>query len=229
MKWYVKISGDPSILVGLASINNVSSAITKKGDEYILQVDEFSNCTTSSEIKELAIQYIDILNGILFLQDNIPSAIKLDSIYRINENGGRDIFITPEPAVIQIRGYAPTITITRASGEKIVTSPYQTVFESVTKTKSNADLIKIFEEIKNGNFEFPALYNVIDILHSVKGKGLYEWVPESKIELLKRTSQKYRHGISKYDPPAKPMKLDEAQKITRLLIQKYIAELLLTA
>ena len=85
---------------------------------------------------------------------------------------------------------------------------------------------KILKELENGEFDFPVLSNIIEILQSVKGAKLYDWEPKSKIDLLMRTSQSYRHGISRFAPPSNPMILFDAQQITKHLIKKYITELI---
>lgn len=226
MKWYTKIEGDESILETLSRQDpNDSFSITKRDTEYLLHVNEFQKYTNLDDIKRVASEYIDVLNGLLFLQEDISSAIKIHSIFRINEKGGRDIFISPEPATIHFRGYSPTIIITRNTGETIVNHPYQDTLKTALKAKSKQELKKIFNLIKNGEFEFPVLYKIIEILLSEKGSKLYEWVPKEKIRLLKRTASESRHAVNKIEPPPRPMKLSEAQEINKHLISQYISEL----
>lgn len=226
MKWYTKIEGDESILENLSRQDpNDSFSITKRDNEYLLHLNEFQKYTNLDDIKRVANEYIDVLNGLLFLQEGISSAIKIHSIFRINEMGGRDIFISLEPATIHFRGYSPRIIITKNTGETIVNHPYRDTLKTVLKAKSKQELEKIFNLIKNGEFEFPVLYKIIEILLSEKGSKLYEWVPKEKIRLLKRTaSYDTRHAINKVEPPPRPMELSEAQEITKHLISQYIAD-----
>ena len=227
MEWYAIIEGEKSILENLSRLDlNESFLIWKKETEFLLHLSEFEKYTVLEDVKRVANEYIDVLNGLLFLQEGIPLAIKLHSIFRINEKGGRAIFISPEPATIFFRSYAPTIIITKDTGETIVSHPYKTILKTLLKAKSKQNLEKIFTLVKNGEFEFPTLYKIIEILLSEKASKLYEWVPEKKIKLLKRTANyETRHGVSKVEAPPKPMKLSEAQEITKHLINKYIAEL----
>jgi hypothetical protein len=227
MKWYVIIGGDRSILENLSQQDsNGTCSITKSENEYLLYLNEFENYTTIEEIKRITDEYVDTLNGILFLQEDIPSALKIHSFFKINDRGGRDIFITPEPAIIHLRGYAPTIIVTKDTGETIVNSPYQQTIKTLLNSKSNPSLEKIFNLIKNGDFEFPTLYKIIEILLSQKGSKLYQWVSKVKIRLLKQTaSYETRHAVNDVAPPPRPMKISEAREITRHLIRQYVAEL----
>lgn len=223
MNWYVILTGDGPILNGLSIEKD--SCIVKSGEDYILKLDEFAAHTSVSDIKDLVSEYLDILNGVLFLQDFIPSAIRIQSIYNLNEDGSRNIFLSPEPAVITLRGFAPTITITHNWGEITTITPYQDIFSTLRKAKSKQQLRNIFKEVKNGDFDFPTLHKIIEIILSLQGSNVYDWVSKSKIDLLMHTSQAYRHGVIKFKSPSKPMRLLEAQQITRHLIEKYVAQL----
>jgi hypothetical protein len=223
MSWYVRLTGDRQILDNLGFENN--SIIAMRGGDYFLDLAEFACDASLSEIKKIASEYLNTLNGILYFQDSVPSAIRIDLIYKVNEDGSQNLFLTPEPAVIHLQGYAPTITITSSSGETTVITPYEKTFSTLQKARASEPLQRIFREISNGDFDFPTLYKIIDILLSLKGAQVYKWVPKKKINLLKRTSQKDRHGVNRHHPPPKPMSLSEAQEITRILIEKYLAEL----
>ena len=67
--WYVTLTGDSSILGSLSTEKN--SSIEKSSDEFILKLKEFDNYGDASDIKKIASEYIDLLNGIIFLQDGI--------------------------------------------------------------------------------------------------------------------------------------------------------------
>lgn len=220
--WYVALTGDGPILESLSTEKN--SPIQKNSNEFILELKEFTNYDTADDIRKLACDYLEVLNGILFIEDGIRSAIKVNSVYKVHNDSSRDIYLFPEPGFIQIRGFAPTITISRDSGESVVTTPYQKIFPAIDKNRSNEDFQRILKEIINREFDFPVLSNIIEILQSVKGAKLYDWEPKSKIDSLMRTSQSYRHGISRYPPPPNPMSLCDAQQITRHLIKKYMTE-----
>jgi hypothetical protein len=222
--WYVTLTGDSSILSSLSTEKN--SSIDKSSDEFILKLKEFDNYDDASDIKQIASEYVDLLNGIIFLQDGIRSAITINAVYELTTDNSRNIFLFPEPGVIQLRGFAPTLTITSSSGESIVNTPYQMTFPAVDKSRSNEPLRKILEEIKKSEFGFPVLSNIIEILLSVKGAKLYDWQSKTKIDLLMWTSQSYRHGMHRSPPPPKPMSLSEAQGMTKHLITKYITELI---
>jgi len=222
--WYVTLTGDGPILESLSTEKN--SSIEKISNEFVLKIKEFENYDTANDIRKLAFDYLSALNGILFLEDGIRSAIKVNSVYKVNNDNSRDIYLFPEPGVIQLRGFAPTITVTTDSGESIVSTPHHMTFPSVDKSRSDETLQKILKEIEAGEFDFPVLSNIIEILQSVKGAKLYDWEQKSKIDLLMRTSQSYRHGILKFAPPPKPMSLSDAQQITRHLIRRYITELI---
>jgi hypothetical protein len=221
--WYVTLTGDGPVLELLSA--EKSSSIEKTSNEFVLKIKEFENCNTANDVRKFACEYLDTLNGIIFLEGGIRSAIKVNSVYKINNDNSRNIYLFTEPDVIHLRGYAPTITINRNSGESIVSTPYQTTFRAVDKSRFDEPLQKILNQIKNGQFDFPVLSNIIEILQSAKGAKLYDWEPKSRVDLLKRTSQSYRHGITRFDPPPNPMSLSDAQEITKHLIKRYIAEL----
>jgi sulfur transfer complex TusBCD TusB component (DsrH family) len=196
--WYVILTGDGPILKSLSTEKN--SSIEKSGNEFVLKIKEFETYDTANDIRKLACDYLEALNGILFLEDGIRSAIKINSVYQVNNDNSRNIYLFPEPGVIQLRGFAPTVTITKDPGESTVSTPYQMTFAAIEKSRSDEPLQNILKAIENGEFDYPVLSNIIEILQSVKGAKLYEWESKSKIDLLMRTSQSYRHGISRFAP-----------------------------
>jgi hypothetical protein len=160
--WYVILTGDSPILESLSTEKN--SPIQKSDNDFVLKLKEFEKYDTANDIKKLASDYLEALNAILFIEDGISSAIKINSIYKLNQTSSRNIHLFPEPGVIHVRGFAPTITITKNSEESILSTPYQLTFQAVDKSKSNEPLKKILKEIETGKFDFPVLYNIIEIL-----------------------------------------------------------------
>ena len=234
MKWSVNIIGDKSILQTLcdAGTNN-DFFVTKENDEFVLKSNAFEKHTSHTDVNKIALDYVETLNGILFLRYNIPSALKTGGLTRLNDKGGRDIFIMLETGRLELRGYEPTIIITKSNGETIVNSPGQEILERLIKAKTNEKAIKIFRLVHNGDWEYADIYKIIEILLAEKGDSLFDWVSKEKIKLLKRTANHYkaigdkaRHGIVSTDPPPKPMDIEEARAITKSLIVKYVDELL---
>ena len=233
MKWTVNITGDQSILQTLCDAGtNDNFFITKENDEFILKSNEFEKQASHKDVNQIAHDYVETLNGILFLQYGIPVALKTGGLTRLNDKYGRDIFIMPETGRLELRGFEPTIIITKSNGETIVDRPGQQIIEKLIKAKSNEKAIKIFRLVQNGNWEYSDIYKIIEILLYEKREKLYDWVPKEKIRLLKHTANHYkaigdkaRHGIVSTDPPQKPMGIDEARAITKSLINKYVDEL----
>ena len=233
MKWTVNITGDQSILQTLCDAGtNDDFFITKENDEFVLKSNEFEKQASHKDVNLIAHDYIETLNGILFLRYDIPSALKTGGLTRLNDQGGRDIFIMLETGRLELRGFEPTIIITKSNGETIVNRPGQQIIEKLIKAKSNEKAIKIFRLIQNGNWEYSDIYKIIEILLYEKGEKLYDWVTKEKIRLLKHTANHYkaigdkaRHGIVSKEPPEKPMGIDEARAITKSLINKYVDEL----
>jgi hypothetical protein len=233
MKWSINITGDQSILQTLCDVStNDDVFITKENDEFVLKSNAFEKHASHKDVNKIALDYVETLNGILFLRYNIPSALKTGGLTRLNDKGGRDIFMMVETGRFELRVYEPTIIITKSNGEIIVNRPGQQILDKLIKAKSNEMAIKIFRLVQNGNWEYADIYKIIEILLSEKGDKLYDWVSKEKIKLLKHTANHYkaigdkaRHGIVSTDPPQKPMGIDEARTITKSLIDKYVDEL----
>lgn len=99
MKWLVKLTGDNPTLETLCQTDSTDDFRIEKIDkEFLLSSKSFETCQSNSEVLNLTSDYLEVLNGMLFLQYGLPKAIQVGLVYRINEKGGRDIFIIGETA-----------------------------------------------------------------------------------------------------------------------------------
>jgi len=144
MKWSVIISGDKSILQTLSEISSIDDfKIEHKNGEFLMQSYEFEGYDSASDINRIASQNIELLNGIIFFKYAISAAIKIGGISKLNTYGGREIIVTLETEMLQIRDFKSTIII-KNDHETIISKPGQKILEQLVRIKSNSKASKIF-------------------------------------------------------------------------------------
>ena len=88
------------------SMSGLSTSITKEADKFILRSNAFDVLDVPRIVAEKAKEIIAALSGSTRLILAGHTSMSVGGIYRVRDDGGRDIFLIAEPGTYQMRGFA---------------------------------------------------------------------------------------------------------------------------
>jgi hypothetical protein len=231
MKWKVNLIGDDVVLKSLCSDFNPTKELNifKEGDQFFMTHKEFEKLTTSDDVRRFSVEIIELINGISFHLNAKKGTISSNSISKLNDQGGNDVFVFAETSIIYLSSNQPTIIITNEDGSTTYSSPLTTIENLLTDAKTNPSKATIFRLFANGNLDWVSLYRLYEVIYSDVGNLIFSWTNKKTIQNFKHTCNSIgaigdasRHGIEITNPPKKPMTLMDAQNLIKLIIDKYL-------
>jgi len=234
MTWYVQLSGDSSDLAALAqSMTGADVSVVQEGADYFLAISDTPSDAEARSVLDRGARLVEVINGAARLALDARQPIRVGSVYRRNSKGGRDVFVFPEPAVIHVRAFAPTITVTRADGSVEVSRPADPVAEWTGLAATDEAVSNALRLIGNGELDWVNLYRLFEIVSAdVGGAGtiaLNGWSMKQSMSLFKHTANSpgalgldARHGAESTAPPLKPMTLGEARSLVRSIVHAWL-------
>jgi len=231
MKWKVELIGDSNLLKSLCSEMNPSEELLvfEESGHFFMTNKEFENITSADEVRHKAIEIIEMINGIVFHLFTKKGTISSNSISKINDLGGNDIFFFADPEFLNLSDNQPSIIITHENGTSIKSSPLLTIQNLLTVSERNPIKAKIFRLFASGNLDWVSLYRLYEVVYSDVGNQIFSWINKSTIQNFKHTCNSVgaigdasRHGLEITKSPKKPLTLIEAQDLIKLIINKYL-------
>ena len=235
MKWKILLTGDSFDLQELEKSfpDSDTFAIVKESDGYYLISTEFDSCQSSAEVKNKAIDVLDILNGAktLALGGNTP--IKFGHIVREKADGTKEI-IKEMSDTITLRD---SISIIKKDSEgKIIEEihhPADDVPKWLTFGLRDEKLKRALRIYGKERHSWAGLYKVYEIIEDAIG-GMQEiikkgWTTKSSIKRFKHTANspsaigdEARHGKEVTSGPKKPMHLSEARSLVETMLIRWL-------
>ena len=125
MHWCVEVFGDCADLNMLAdSMSGLSTSITKEADKFILRSNAFDVLDVPRIVAEKAKEIIAALSGSTRLILAGHTSMSVGGIYRVRDDGGRDIFLIAEPGTYQIcAALCRQTVVTRSNGTEEIHRP----------------------------------------------------------------------------------------------------------
>ena len=234
MEWMVQLIGDSSDLSALAeSLNAADVNISHDGQSYIMMSAAFSSDLSADGVRKKAQDIVDVLNGAIRLVLDSTEAIRLGAVYRIRDDGSREISVFPEPNVIHLRAVAGTVQITHVDGTVQVFHPAAPVKEWLAIAAQSKAVAKVLRLVAGGPFDWVNLYKAFEIVEAdvggVDAVASAGWATKSSIRLFKHTANspgaiglESRHGKEANDPPPRPMTISEARSLVTSLIHAWL-------
>jgi hypothetical protein len=232
--WYVQLIGDQLDLSTLAqSLAQGPVRISREGDDYYLVIADVGSEQEPRAVMARANEIVELINGAASLAlDTIPT-LRTGSIHLRREDGGRHHFLLAEAGVLRLRGFAPTIVVSRSDGSVEVSRPADPVadwFALARDDETVANVLRLLGASSNG---WVNLYRIFEIIAAdVGGIGAIAdrgWGARSSMGLFKRTANspgavglEARHGSETTDPPKDPMNLNEAQALVRRIADLWL-------
>jgi len=234
MKWKILLTGDSFDLQELEKSfpDSDTFVIVKESDGYYLISTDFDSCQSSAEVKNKAIDVLDVLNGAktLALGGNTP--IKFGHIVREKADGTNEIIVE----ISETLTIRDSISIVKKDSKgKIIEEVYPA--DDVPKwlafalgDKKLKRALRIYGEERHS---WAGLYKIYEIIEDAIG-GMQEiikkgWATKSSIKRFKHTANspsaigdEARHGKEVTSGPKKPMHLSEARSLVETMLIRWL-------
>ena len=220
-KWFVELIGNPKDLQFIAVYLNSSELnIFNEKNSYYLESNKFDPIESSTDIKAIADNLIDILNGAAILYYPRFQRVTYRQIHRVNDDGKRQIF-----GFLTAQG--PTTMYYGFSDDDDTLSEW---LEIGQKDDAVARAFTLYGALEHN---WKNLYMVLDVIQEdldrEKNQTKQKWLEANKIKLFKRTANSYgavgkeaRHGKTSFKRPKKPMDIRDAQILLDSLLKEWI-------
>lgn len=234
MHWCVEVFGDRADLNMLAdSMSGLSTSITKEADKFILRSNAFDVLDVPRTVAEKAKEILAALSGSTRLILGGHTSMSVGGIYRVGDNGGRDIFLIAEPGTYQMRGFAPTMVVTRSNGTEEIHRPADGIPSWLALATTDDAVAKALRLRDEDSLGWVELYRIYEVIESDIGRSAIlanGWASDADIRLFKHTANSVaatgdqaRHGKETTTPPAKPLTLWEARTLVDALLRAWLA------
>jgi hypothetical protein len=232
--WVVQLAGDATDLAALAqSLTGKDINISHDGQDYVLVSDQFGEKDDAGAVRQKAEELVAVLNGASRLALDSIQSIRVGAVYRRREDGKRDIFVFPEPAVIRFRAFAPTVKLTHADGSVEEFHPADPVKQWAGVALKSDAVTNVFRIIAGGTLDWVNLYRVLEVVGSdVGGLDAIDangWATKSSMRLFKYTANSpgalgldARHGAETTQPPKHPMTISEARALVNSIVHAWL-------
>jgi hypothetical protein len=234
MTWVVQLAGDASDLSALAqSLTGADINVSHDGQDYVLTSDRFEPDDDAATVRQKAEDIVAFLNGGCRLALDATQSIRVGAVHRRRDDGTRDIFVFPEPAVIRFRVIAPTVKVTHADGTVEESHPADPVKQWSSLALSNHAVANVFRILSSGTLDWINLYRIFEIIatdaggvDSIASNG---WGTKASMKLFKHTANSpgalgldARHGAETTQPPPTPMTISEARTLINSIAHAWL-------
>ena len=234
MKWKIQLVGDDFDLKELerSFSDVVGVSIKKEDDGYYLSSVEFDSCNKSEEVKNKALDILDVLNGAKTLSLGGNKVITYGGIIKEKHDGTREVFVELSDT-INLRD-SVSIVVTDSEGKIIKdVHPADSVPGWLTVGLRNESAKRALRIYGKERHTWAGLYKIYEIIEDSVG-GLdkileRDWATRSSIKRFKHTANspsaigdEARHGKESTTGPRNPMHLSEARSLVDTLLIRWL-------
>ncbi|CAE6866318.1 hypothetical protein R69658_07882 [Paraburkholderia aspalathi] len=237
--WQVQLEGDVRDLEFLAKFLSAGQRRILRDAQrplYLYESDSFHQCCTPEEVEQLAEEELAVLSGILKLERDARDCLRYGAIYRLNQNGGQDVFLTLRDS-LQVRAEVGAVTAVAADAEgNLVTRPAPPPRSAVLLElgATDAAIAKVLRLLSAPDaMSWVGLYRIHEVIegdsggqHKLEKQG---WGSADDLKRFKHSANsvqvggdKSRHGKEPQLPPKNPMTLPEAEAYVRYIVQAWL-------
>jgi hypothetical protein len=239
--WQVQLEGDGRDLEFLTTV--LASGPRKvvrdrPGPGFSYESDAFDACTTSEQVEQLAEDEIAVLSGILKLERDARDSLRYGAVYKLNQNGGRDVFVRIRESLhVRTEMGAVTVVATDALGNLIARPPPPPPRSAVLLQLAQVDaaVAKVLRLLSAADaMSWVGLYRLHEVIeadiggqHKLEKQG---WGSADDLRRFKHSANsvqvggdKSSHGKEPHVAPKNPMTLAEAEAYVRYIVQAWLA------
>jgi hypothetical protein len=221
----IKLNGQPPDLRALASVSGVNWAVVKEEGGYYLTSPLFDSVPDTGDAYTVAQQLLPLMNGAAGIYIPNFEPVQLDgSAKRLNEDGTSTQNIRIQTATARIRCVVSPVALNESPN----------IDSWMALARMDRDVRKAMALYGGLEHSWRNLYMVLEVMEDCYGgeKGLFaaSWAPdEAGIKLFKRTANNWqalgseaRHGTEQWEPPPKPMSLQDARELIRRTLLAWV-------
>ena len=235
MKWEIQLNGDPADLTMLSnSFNGPDISISEVNGQFVLRSTQFAPLQTADSVRNKAQEIVTAVSGTARLLLGTSQPIEMGAVFMVREGGGRNVFVSPPPATLRLRGTLASLVVKRADGTVETHYPTEPGPGWVQVALQQEVVARALRLRNAGALEWVDLYRLYEVIESdvptrtIQAKS---WVTSGQIERFKRTANsqkaigdKARHGKDPYEPPQNPMSLLEARGLIDSVLKAWLRE-----
>lgn len=243
VRWKLDLGGEPEELRALAKMYAPQAGrairVWREDDRYYLHASEFETLNNPRAIHERGELLVTRLNGVLMLTFGQGGRlVEAGNLYRVGEQGGHGVFISPgtaviwlpSPALLTYIGEPIRGPVARLAGPNAGRGPLPSVEQWVSladRYSPDVDDALLLLTLAVPSEDWRLLFVVFEIVEDLVGKRNLPKLGVSghQIDRFKGTANsrralgtKARHGHRQYAPPKRPMTFMEARVLIRRLL-----------
>jgi hypothetical protein len=231
-RWAVRLSGEMIDLSGAAELFGggrqiVRDHVLPKGEEIVLQADEFELLQDATEVYDAAERILVALNAVLYLEDPARKPLAISSVHQHSDNGNWNITMFAESASFRLRGAR-----VRGHAGNLGAPPPPTPQSIWVQVGLSEEVVADALSYLRGTPDWIALYKTYeamnkDVIALRPRKGpISGWPSQPQISAFTRDAQLHRHSKSWCDKKGitsrGAMTFNEASALVRSMIKTWI-------
>jgi len=232
LHWCVVIEGDPIDLEMLAtSMSGYSTSITAEAGRFILQSDTFGGIDLPEVIEGKATEILARLSGCVRLMLNGRMSLRVGSLYRVRDDGGRDFYILAKPGEYYLRDMPATLEIAKGDGSKEIRGPADVIPSMIERAAIDENFAKALRLRDGDALGWSDLYRLYEVIETGVSRSFIVkngWATDGEIRRFKHTANSVaavgdeaRHGKEWADPPSQPLALSDARTFIDSLLRRW--------
>jgi hypothetical protein len=235
--WRIRLIGHGFDLEDLSTQEGSSDwIIFKEEGDYFLKSSLFDDLKDAEEVRKVATDILDKLNGLAKLRFTNFQPLKIDAVSYIDDSGKKHQFVLIHSATLTMRSrLSATATVVKSddtidASDKRQPSIVELGYSIAKKDANVAEALRIFGSLETNWFN---LYKVFEIIRDDVGGHdqliRTGWTSKKKIRRFTGTAQsseilgdEARHVRYKGGPPSDPMSLSEAKSFVKAMLEQWI-------
>lgn len=227
--WSVQLSGDRFDLEDFPKwFTTPDLQVVEGSDGYYLRSELLGAIEDADQVRASARELLESLVGAAKLYRPSLGAIGLNAVVKEGENERRHVYVYLSGA-IQMRSKVSTAKLTINGKEETPQIPRPALWAAIAK-----DDEKVRQALRfwvKGSENWADLYKVHEVIESDVGDAIYTNGWASKIEVTRFTrtansvealGDQARHAKKYAESPPKPMTIQEAKRLIKRLLEKWI-------
>jgi hypothetical protein len=216
------------------SFNDPDMSISDANGQLVLRSTQFELLQTADAMRNQAQEIATAVSGTARLLLGTSQPVEVGAVFAVREDGRRNVFVSPQPATIRLRGALASRVGKGAAGTVATHYPTEPGPGWVQVALQQEVVARALRLRNAGLLEWVDLYRLYEVIEAdvparaLQAKG---WVTSGQIERFKRTANspkaigdKARHGKAPYEPPQNPMSLSEARGLIDSVLKAWLRE-----
>lgn len=228
-KWAVAVEGDEQDLQDAAELFAVGKVTVRRGvvtsGDAVLLAEEIELLQSVEEVRDAAERMINVVNGILFLEEPARTPLRVVGIHERNATGGWGVAVICGSADAMIRGV-------KSKGMAGVAPPIPSPQSAWMLKGLEDDVVEDVLVYLRGRPDWFNLYKAYETMesdfgkHSSQQQSTIKWPDRSLRSQFRQDAQLYRHSRSWWNrkriPNTSPMTLREASTFIRTMARGWL-------